>query len=219
MQKRVTQINIRMMFLAQTLIVVILSKTDWKLEIRRQKMTTVTQDAKELWQIINQITLTTTCFICYKLAFFYAVLQAEADRGVGDWGSCPRHQGRGTKEGRGEQNMWGHSLEILPRAPETIDPPLTAGCVRAIKTEPLKLLEQIFSGQLPILSVTWLCPVHSHLPEKVIHCILSCLHLGKRYHIVYASLRHQLRIRLVTMLWQYRITDSYYNITHNKQLQ
>ena len=25
---------------------------------------------------------------------------AVVDRGVGDWGSCPGHQGRGTKEGR-----------------------------------------------------------------------------------------------------------------------
>jgi len=72
------------------------------------------------------------------------------DWGVGDYGSCPWHQGRGhqREEGRAKitlicitRNMWlilnnqGHSLEILPRAPETIGPSLSVCVSVSIKSD------------------------------------------------------------------------------------
>jgi hypothetical protein len=51
------------------------------------------------------------------------------DRGVGDGGSCPGHQGRGTKDKNGNRSPMvrqsgAQSGNLAYRAPETIDPPL-----------------------------------------------------------------------------------------------
>ena len=60
-------------------------------------------------------------------------IAAVADRKIVDWGSCAGHQARGHQRGEGKsknnanlhnEKHMGHSLEILPGAPETIDPPL-----------------------------------------------------------------------------------------------